>query len=336
MSQPVGQNVKTCVDLFRTEKQIAGEKTMKRHLVVTAVLSLTLFFSAARVRAQENGTPVHMVVSVEARHASNTPNIGRDDVMVYEGHERDQVMDWVPAQGDHAGLDLFILLDDSSNISLGSQLEDIRQFILAQPASTQVGVAYMQNGIAKVVQNLTTDHAQAGKALRLPLGIRGINASPYFSLSDLAKKWPISSNRREIVMVSDGIDLYYGSNDLLDPYLSQAIDDLQKAGILVYAIYSPGVGHFGHSYWTSYWGQLYLARVAEETGGESYYIGMFGAPVSFVPYLDDVSHHLGNQYLLSFLPKPEKKAGFRSIRLMTEVPNAELVSADRVFVPANQ
>ena len=306
--------------------------------LLNGLLGLILCFAAASLVAQTTpaamGTTAHLVVSVEARHGSNVPTIERDDVMVYEGHERDQVTDWVPAQGEHAGLELFVLLDDASNISLGSQLEDIRQFIVAQPASTQIGVAYMQDGIARIAQNLTPDHAQAAKALRLPLGIRGVNASPYFSLSDLIKRWPASNNRREVLMVSDGIDLYYGTNDMLDPYLSETIDDVQKAGVLVFAIYSPGVGHYGHSYWTSYWGQLYLARLAEESGGEAYYIGMFGAPVSFVPYLDDLNHRLGRQYLLSFLAKPQKKAGLQPVRLMTEVPNAELVSANRVFVPA--
>jgi hypothetical protein len=37
---------------------------------------------------------------------------------------------------------------------------------------------------------------------------------------------------------------------------------------------------------------------------------------------------------MTFLPKPEKKAGMQSVKLQTEVPNAELVSADRVYVPA--
>jgi hypothetical protein len=153
-------------------------------------------------------------------------------------------------------------------------------------------------------------------------------------LSDLIKRWPAGNNRREVLMVSDGIDLYYGTNDMLDPYLEQTIEDAQKANVVVFAIYSPGVGHYGHSYWSTYWGQLYLARVAEETGGESYYIGMMGAPVSFIPYLDEVNHRLGRQYLLTFLAKPEKKATLQSVRLMTEVPNAELVAADRVLVPA--
>ena len=57
-------------------------------------------------------------------------------------------------------------------------------------------------------------------------------------------------------------------------------------------------------------------------------------PVSFAPYLDDMARRLGRQYLLTFLAKPEKKAGMQKVKLQTEVPNAELVSADMVYVPA--
>ena len=192
----------------------------------------------------------------------------------------------------------------------------------------------MQNGIARVEQNLTTDHAAADKALRLPMGVRGGNASPYFAISDLMERWPKSNNRREALVVSDGIDLLYGSGDLLDPYLQTAIEDAQKGGVLVSAIYNPGVGHSGHSYWLTYWGQLYLAELAERTGGEAYYIGMTGAPVAFAPYLKDVANRLNHQYILTFVAKPEKKAGFRKVKIRTEVPKAELVAAEQVYVPA--
>jgi hypothetical protein len=47
-----------------------------------------------------------------------------------------------------------------------------------------------------------------------------------------------------------------------------------------------------------------------------------------------MARKLGRQYLLTFIPKPEKKAGMQRVKLQTEVPNAELVSADKVFVPA--
>jgi hypothetical protein len=281
-----------------------------------------------------NGVPVHMVVTAEPHHGSSVPAVNREDVMVFDEKDRDTVTEWIPAQGDHAGLELFILLDDGSSTNLGSQLEDIRKFIGAQPASTKIGIAYMQNGTGKIVQDLTTDHEQAAKALRLPLGARGANGSPYFSLSDLIKHWPASSARREVLMASDGIDLYYGSGDLMDPYLNEAIGDAQRAGVLVSAIYTPGVGHFGHDYWQTYWGQLYLAQVADRTGGESYYIGFNGPPVSFAPYLDDLALRLSHQYLLTFLAKPPKKAGFQPVKLRTEVPNVDLVSADRVWVPA--
>jgi len=310
----------------------------KRCFVASIIFPLAVCIcGAATLSAQTpaaNGVPVQMVVTVEPHHGSAPPVINREDVLVYEGHDRDTVTDWVPAQADHAALELFVLLDDGSSTNLGTQLEELRKFIVAQPASTKIGVAYMQDGIARVAQNLTTDHALAAKALRLPMGMAGINSSPYFSLSDLVKRWPATNARREVIVASDGIDRYYGSGDLLDPYLDAAIADAQRSGILVSAIYTPGVGHFGHSYWLTYWGQLYLAQLAEKTGGESYYIGFTGAPVSFAPYLNDLTNRQDHQYLLTFLAKPQKKAGLQRVKIKTEVPKVDLVSADEVYVPA--
>ena len=312
---------------------------MKRHFLLFAipVVIASLLAGAQLTMAQESaastGPSVNMVATVEARHGSSIPVITRDDVMVYQGRDRDKVTDWLPLQGDHAGLELFILLDDSSNVSLGSQLEDIRQFILAQPASTKIGIAYMQNGIAQVLQNLTSDHALPAKALRLPLGSPGANASPYFSLGDLIKRWPENPERREVIMITDGIDRYWGSGPD-NAYVDTVIEQAQRAGVVVYTIYTPGEGHYGHSYWRTYWGQNYLSQLADETGGEGYYLIGSAPPVSFTPYLSDVTRKLGNQYLLTFIAKPQKKAGMERIKLQTEIPNAELVSADKVYVPA--
>jgi hypothetical protein len=305
-------------------------------LVFAAHASLFLVVCACGASAagqqSANGVPAHMVVTVEPHHGSEVPPVNREDVMVYEGKDRDAVTEWIPAQGDRAGLELFIMLDDGADSSLGQQLQDLRKFIDAQPASTKIGIAYMQNGTARIEQNLTSDHAQAAKALRLPMGIRGANGSPYFSLTDLIKRWPESPERREVLMASDGVDLFYGSGDLLDPYVDEAIQNAQRAGILVSAIYTPGVGHFGHSYWQTYWGQLYLAQLADKTGGEAYYIGFNGPPVSFAPYLEDLDHRLSHQYFLTFLAKPPKKAGWQPVKLRTEVPKVDLVSADRIYV----
>jgi len=305
---------------------------MKKNSRFSSAL-FVLAMTVAGARAQQPaGIPVHVVVTVEAHKGKEIPVINREDVMVHEGRERDTVVDWVPAQGEHAALELMILLDDGSNSTLGTQLDDLRNFITSQPNTTTVGVAYMRDGIAEVVQNLTNDHSAAAKALRLPLGTRGVNGSPYLALTELVKRWPTTAARRAVVMATDGVDRLYGTGDLQDPYLDEAIENALRAGIAVSAIYTPGVGHFGHSYWQTYWGQTYLSRLADETGGEAYYIGFSGPPVSFTPFLEDVEKRLAHQYLLTFLAKPPKKANWQRIRLMTEVPNADLVAPGKVWV----
>lgn len=308
----------------------------QRSLFCLGLLVLVAYLATESAMAQQTpsagGVPSHIVVTVEPKHGNEAPTIRQEDVMVFEGHDRDTVTGWTPLKGDRAGLELFVLIDDELSTMVGNQLDDIRKFINEQPAATKVGVAYMQNGTARVLQDPTSDHDQAAKVLRLPMGIGGANASPYFSLSDLVKRWPQSNERRAVLMVSDGIDRYYGTGDLQDPYLEAAIDEAAKAGIIVSAIYSPGAGHYGHSYWQNYWGQIYLSELADRTGGEAYYIGFTGAPVTFTPYLDSLNRRLGNQYLLEFLAKPPKKAGWAQIRLRTEVHNVDLVSAGRAWV----
>ncbi|HEX3738815.1 MAG TPA: hypothetical protein VHV29_03730 [Terriglobales bacterium] len=307
-----------------------------RYLAIAILTTISAYEMpvAAQQPSTLSGPAVNMVVTADAKHGMNPAPVDRQDVMVYEGKTRDAVTAWVPAKGENADLELFILIDDSASSSLGTQLEDLGQFINSQPPTTKVGVAYMQDGIARISQNPTSDHAQAVKSLRLPLGDAGVNGSPYFSLTDLIKRWPSGSPRREVLMISDGIDLYYGE-DLQDPYVAESIEQAQRAGIVVYAIYNPGAGHYARSYWRSYWGQLYLSKVTDETGGDSYYIGFNGPAVSFVPYLDQMQHRLNNQYLLTFTAKPQKKSGMQRVRLTTELPNTELVGADHVYVPAS-
>ena len=308
-------------------------KVFRRFAMGSLVFAVAVWVAIAGGQETPSRNSARLLVTVEPRKGNDVPVINRDDVMVFEGKDRDQVTEWTPAQGDNAALELYILIDDSSSTSLGSQLQEIQQFVNSQPASAKVGIAYMQNGIARIAQELTADHARAAKALRLPMAESGVNASPYFSLSDLVKHWPASHARHEVLMVSDGIDRYYGIGDLQDPYLDAAIDDADRAGVVVSAIYSPGVGHFSHSYWQSYWGQMYLSELGEKTGGEAYYIGFRGAPVSFGPYLQDLANRLQHQYWLGFVPKAETKASWHNVRLRTEAPTVDLVSAGRVYVP---
>ena len=300
---------------------------------VLMIASALLTCGSPSLRSQEAGmVPVHMVVTAEARHGGEVPFIKREDVTVYQGRNRAEVTDWVPLQGERAGLQLFLLLDDASATSLGSQLEDIRQFIAMQPPTTLIGIGYMRDGGVDTVQNFTTDHVQAVKALRLPIGSTGAFASPWLSVGDLISRWPESPMRREILMITDGIDRFGGVGPA-NPYVDTAIELAQKAGLIIHAIFATGVGHYGRMFWPINWGQNYLSQVASETGGEAYFLG-FETPVSFAPYLEDLNRRLNHQYLLVFLAKPGKKSELQPVRPRTEVPNAELVAASKVWVPA--
>lgn len=273
--------------------------------------------------------PVSMVVSVEAKHGGEVPLLNREDVRVFQGNNQLRVTDWVALQGDRAELELFVLLDEGSNRDIGLQFDDLRQFMSSQPDTTAIAVGYMRYGTVNIAQNFTKDHAQAGKALRLPLG-SGFSTSPYLSISDLTKRWPERSARREIFLISSGIDPLYGGPS--DPYLAEAIERAQRAGIQIYTIYASAAGHFGHSFWRFSWGQNNLSQLADETGGESYFQG-FQTPIAFKPFLDEFADRLKHQYKITFLAVPKSKASYQRVRFETEVPNAEVVGANTVYVP---
>jgi len=296
------------------------------------VPGILLLLGQSALRNESGTIAVQMIVTEEAKHGHDIPALKQEDVSAYERKDRLKVQEFVPL-GDSA-LDLVVLLDDASDTNLGSQFSDLRQFIQAQPSATQIGIAYMRNGTFDMVQSLTSDHSHASSTLRLPLSSGGAMASPYLSLSDLVRRWPGKSGRREVVMVTSGVDPL-GGLGAIDPYLDNSINDAQRGRVVVYTIYTPAGGHSGHSFFRLNWAQNHLAQLSEETGGEACMLG-FGAPVAFAPWLDEITEHLKHQYNVTFLIKPAQKAGFRTVRLSTEVPNADLVAASKVYVPAAQ
>jgi hypothetical protein len=332
-------------------------KTYKGLFGVVLLIGAWALLAAQSADAPTAGTVgVHMVVTVEPQKedATAVDALTREDFKVRQGRNDLKVTDWVPAKGDAAALQLFILIDDTSDTALGSQLEDIRGFITAQPATTAVGIGYMRNTTITIAQNFTNDHAATAKALRLPLGSLGASDSPYLSLVSLLKGWPQSKIRREVLMITDGIDRLRGEGSRASfaspdnsrvgmapgpvmPYISVDVDTAssaaQRSGVLVHSIYTRGVGHMGRNYMEGTNGQNGLSKLAEETGGEAFYLGLQN-PVSFKPYLDRLQMSLDNQYYLAFQAKPGKRAGLQRVKINTvEKSKMEIVSADNVFVP---
>ena len=221
---------------------------------------------------------------------------------VKQGKDFLKVNQLIPAQGKDAALQLFILVDDTLDSRLGSNLNDLRDFINAQSASTLVAIGYMSNATVNVVQNFTADHDLAVKALRIPRGILSTMDSPYLSLISLVKGWTQQNVRREVLMVTDGLDRLrgekpspsrlgpgfgpvYHSTPTMSPDVNSASELSQLYNVLVYSLYAVGVGRAGRSSWDLQTGLSGLTKLADETGGDCFSLGTSN-PVSFKPYLD--------------------------------------------------
>jgi hypothetical protein len=331
-------------------------KLLVRWLVVIVVLGLGAPITYSQAASASSTVQVHMVITDEAvRDGAEVPILRPENVQVKQGKNLLKINTIIPARGDNAALQFFILIDDTCDSSIGNSLNDLRDFINAQPATTAIGVGYMSNATIQIAQNFTADHALAAKAIRLPRGNLSAMDSPYLSLISLIKGWPEQKVRREVLMVSDGIDRLrserassYPTNfgrgsrnamptssmgmTTMSPDVDTASTAGQRYGVIVHGIYATGVGRMGRNAWEVQLGQGGVAKITEETGGEYFSLGTQNL-ISFRPYLDRLQKVLDNQYYLVFQAVPKNKAGLQRVNISTQIADVEIAAADSVWVP---
>jgi hypothetical protein len=337
---------------------------MKKYSAALAVVGAFFLMAVGARIAYSQAKPasgtvqVHLVITDQAvNDDSEMPSLTAGNVQVKQGKNVLEVDQVIPARDDNGALQLFILIDDTCDTGIGNNLNDLRDFINAQPATTMVGIAYMSNATVQIAQNLTVDHAAASKAVRLPRGSLSSMDSPYLSLISLVKSWPQSKVRREVLMVTDGIDRLRGASTASGfsspggigrmrgpaaatmPSISMDADPAsiasQRSGVIVHSVYSPGVGRRGRNAWEAQLGQSGVAKIADETGGEYFALGTQN-PVSFKPYLDRLQKIFNNQYFLVFQAVPKKKDDLQRVEVSTTAPNVDIAAADNVWVPGSR
>jgi hypothetical protein len=306
-----------------------------KRVMIEVVTAILVAWSPAISAPKTNttGAPTQMVITMRPALGDNrSDGLEPADVTVLRGNTPVPVLRLERLSGDLADMQLFVLLDDSTrSSSLAIQLPELKTFIESLPATTQVAVGYMRNGTFGLAQGFTADHQEAARALRLPASIPGENGSPYFVLSDLAKHWPSkqSTNRRAVLMLTDGVDPYYDAADMNDPYVNAAIHDALKESVMVYSIYLRGAGLYGRSDWVTNFAQSRLIEVSEETGGRAYSLG-FTDPVTIMPFLKDLQDRLDNQYRMTIEALNDK--GVQPVKLRTELPGLKIEGPTRVYV----
>jgi hypothetical protein len=310
-------------------------KSSTRAAITAGILCL----AAPAFPQSENQGQGRAIVTILPKHdndANASPaQISQQSLKIEVNGKESSVTGWRSLQGDQNALEVVLLIDSSARWTLGTQLDTLAKFVQHLPPTARVGIAYMQNGRAAFPGNgqLTDNKAEVLQGLHIPAGSPGESASPYFCLSDLAKRWPsqVIGARREVIMITDGIDYYQPRFDPDDPYVEAAIKDSVRAGLVVYSLYWQNQGQLDRSGFASNGGQSLLSEVSEATGGVSYWEGA-GNPVSFEPYLDEISRRLHNQYELAFTTAFNGKPQVEALKLKLAAPGDKVDAPHQVFV----
>jgi len=195
--------------------------------------------------------------------------------------------------------------------------------------TNSIGVAYFQDGKLKIAQDPTRDRERVIQALSAPTGSKPAN--PFGALTDLMNGWDWGSARRAVLLISNGFEPA-GTETHENSFAEAVIETAQRAGVLVYAVYHPSADYATSDYSKLYSGQVELAHVAYETGGEAFFLG-FGPLPSLAPFLADIAEHLANQYMVEFLANPGEKPGLCVITVKCNDRNIELMAPGRVWIP---
>lgn len=304
-----------------------------KYIFAAGLVCLATSLTCAAQTANTPGVPASVVVTLEPKHGKTIPPIDAQDIQVKEAGERRTVEALTPLA--QAPMQLMLLIDDSARGTFDTEISTLKQFITSLPPNFDVAVAYMRNGMAQLTTNFTRDHAAAANGVRVAFGPGGADVSPYDSLTDAVKKWPVAGGdvRKEVIMISGGVEGLGGGWTPDNPYVDAGIRSAQQAGVVVYTIYSPSVGHMGHGLWRQTWGQNFLSQLSDETGAESYMIG-YGSPVSFQPFLQQIAAQWRNQFRLTFMAKPEGKSTLQPLKISIPEKDASIAAPDRVFVRA--
>ena len=328
---PKAQSTFAASHRLTTEEQKIDMTRSRTRFTLPLALAAIVLAGSPLLHAQE-GASTQALVSVESK-ANLTPTPDTLTLKV-DNHV-------TPLTGFTrvlpAGAQIALLIDDGLRESVGRELGSLRSFVNSLPAGTQIFIGYMQNGRVLPVQDFTTDYAAAAKSIRVPLGMPGLSASPYFCVTDFLKNWrPVTADAsgqpvrkaRFVLMITDGVDPYNGSVSIANqnsPYVDEASKAAQITGVPIYSIYFADAGIRGGA--ANFSGQSYLSQIAEASGGRAYYEGT-GNPVSMVPFLKQFQHDVSETYIASFNAPSDQK--LVRVKVSTKLPKTKLTAPEQV------
>ena len=314
----------------------AGLKRIAAALVLAALVCAAAPPAGAQTRATDRrrdarrGAVRTVTIPVTLRLREPKPQTEIQSVeylTVLEDGEEQEILSL--RGGVRAPLSLAILIQDDLAPSISNEISAIAGFIRRLPPGTRVLVGYLRGGVIQVRQRFTADLERAARSLRIPASSAAVAPfNPFAQTVEALRRFESQPvGRRAVLLFSDGVDVSRGfdsSSPSQSVDLQRAINEAQRRGVAVFAVYAPTVGATadGRSMFVSN-GQGSLQRLATETGGRAYFQG-FGAPVSINPFLRDIGALLPRLFALTYLSTHSDK-GFHDIKIVADVKDGEVL-----------
>lgn len=272
----------------------AGDE-IRSHTVTAVLVRNGREISSTRVRTRDPGfmamadvRAVSVAPIVTDRHGEYIYGLTRTDFSVLDDGVKQDIETFEAADSP---LSAILVLDTSA--SMRPKLEDAvraaRAFVGALKPDDEAGLFTFNSAIVGSV-DLTRDHAKVEAAISSaqPAGETAL----YDALAAALKRLKLIRRRKAVVVFTDGED----NRSRLS--VAQVIEMARASEVAIYSIAE------GSDASTTV--MAFLDRIANETGGRSYFIGHIK---KLSEAFDGVVKELRSQYFMTYTPKPPGKPG---------------------------
>jgi len=278
----------------------------------TACFAATILLAAQGTLAQGGrkgrGAPRPVTIPVTIKVHKPEVEIRVVDFMLREDGDVQSLLS-IRRPADNPVTLAFMMQDDLVS-SIGTETKRVGEFIRQLPSGSRVMIGYIRTGSLDLRRKFTTDLEKAASGLRTPLGLASAGSyNPYIEIIEGLKRFDSQPlGRRAMIVVSDGIDISRGIDSSAPGQsidLDRAIAEAQRRSVAIYTIFAPPAGTSANQLLIAN-GQSCLKKLSDETGGRAFFQGT-GAPLSFDPFLKEISATLDQQIALTYLSThPEK------------------------------
>jgi VWFA-related protein len=271
------------------------------------------------------GRPVTIPLTIHVPEAQPRVELQGIDLTVSEDGEPQTVLS-LRGIGTDNPITLALLVQDDLVPPVGNEIKSLQEFIRKLPRGSRVMIGYLRTGSLQVRQKFTSDLEKAASALRPPVGFASAGPfNPYVEVIEAVRRFEAQpQGRRAILLVSDGLDTSRGvdsSSPTGSVDLQRAIREAQRRSIAIYGFYSPTLASENNRLLAGN-AQSSLLRLSNETGGNAFFQGT-GAPVSFQPFIRELTNSLQKQAALTFLSTHLNK-GFHRIQVHSSTPGVRV------------